>query len=408
MAPGAPGTSGIIPRKYKSGSIIYFEGDRSEDIYILKSGRVILTSIKLDTGEEIKEEVKQGEFFGVKSSLGKYPREETAQTVGDTIVLIMSLSDFERLVLRNINVVRKMLRVFSNQLRRVGKMVRSVLGETDEINPEKELFRIGEYYYKKGVLNQAKYAFKKYIEYYPDTEYSGTARERIKSIDSGQTYSGAADTGIDSSTGIESDGEGLDDFTFDEIGISDDSPESHTVSDGGIPDFDETSGKESELSGEMDDFLSDDSESLDDFSFDEPGGDDLSEFASVIEMYNTAKDLYSSDKYADALELYQTIMKSKDIDRSDQKEAFENAHFEAGKCHLKLGNIKEALAGFGSVIKNFPDSGNVKKAVYNIGEIFEKANQKEKALSYFNKVLNILPMDEINENAMKKIKQLQA
>src|SRR5271157_2824716 len=102
----ASGPSGVITRSYKSGSIIYFEGDKSEYIYILKSGKVVLTSLKLDTGEEVKEEVRQGEFFGVKSSLGKYPREETAQTMGNTQVLVLTPADFERLVLNNSNVVR--------------------------------------------------------------------------------------------------------------------------------------------------------------------------------------------------------------------------------------------------------------------------------------------------------------
>ncbi|HOQ13094.1 MAG TPA: cyclic nucleotide-binding domain-containing protein [Spirochaetota bacterium] len=101
--------SGIRTRTYKSGSIIYFEGDKSEYIYILKSGRVFLTYTKVDTGEEVKEEVRQGEFFGVKSALGRYPREETAQTVGETIVVILTLADFERMILRNVNIVRKML-----------------------------------------------------------------------------------------------------------------------------------------------------------------------------------------------------------------------------------------------------------------------------------------------------------
>ena len=129
MTTASPQSSGIVPRSYKSGSIIYFENDKSEYCYVLKSGRVILTSIKLDTGEEVKEEVRVGEFFGVKSALGKYPREETAQTIGETVVLVFPLVEFERLVLRNANVVRKMLRVFSNQLRRIGKMVRSVMGD---------------------------------------------------------------------------------------------------------------------------------------------------------------------------------------------------------------------------------------------------------------------------------------
>ena len=115
MASGFQG--GIITRGYKSGSIIYFEGDKSENIYILKSGRVLLTFTKIDTGEEVTEDVRQGEFFGVKSALGKYPREETAQTIGETTVLVLSMADFERMILRNVIVVSKMLRVFSNQLR---------------------------------------------------------------------------------------------------------------------------------------------------------------------------------------------------------------------------------------------------------------------------------------------------
>jgi CRP-like cAMP-binding protein len=105
------------------------------NIYILKSGRVFLTYTKVDTGEEVKEEVRQGEFFGVKSALGRYPREETAQNVGETIVVILTLADFERMILRNVNIVRKMLRVFSNQLRRIGKAVRTVLGESENVNP---------------------------------------------------------------------------------------------------------------------------------------------------------------------------------------------------------------------------------------------------------------------------------
>ena len=121
--------SGITTRGYKSGSIIYFEGDKSEYIFILKQGRVILTSNKIEQGEivETKEEIKPGEFFGVKSSLGKYPRDETAQTFGDTIVLVLTLADFETLVLKNVNVVKKMLRVFSNQLRKIGKINRETI-----------------------------------------------------------------------------------------------------------------------------------------------------------------------------------------------------------------------------------------------------------------------------------------
>jgi len=171
---------------YKSGSIIYFEGDKSEFIYILKSGKLMLKSTNLNSGEEMIESVKLGEFFGVKSALGKYPREETAQTIGDTVVLVLTLQDFERLILKNVEVVKKMLRVFSNQLRRIHKNVRSAMSSHEAINPSTELYKIGEYYYKAGVAAQASYAFKKYLDYYPDNEFAAEAAKRIEAIKNGQ------------------------------------------------------------------------------------------------------------------------------------------------------------------------------------------------------------------------------
>ena len=151
------GVGKVTTRSYKSGSVVYFEGDKSEYIYILKAGKVLLTYLKPETGEEVKEHIKPGEFFGVKSALGRYPREETAQTLTDVIVLVLTLADFETIVLGNIAVVKKMLSVFSNQLRRIGKAQREVLGETNVVNPEAELFKIGEYYFRTQKYSQALY-----------------------------------------------------------------------------------------------------------------------------------------------------------------------------------------------------------------------------------------------------------
>ena len=61
-----------MPRavQYSKGSIIYFAGDKDERIYILQTGCVILTSIDVETGNPVTERVKNGEFFGDKSSVG--------------------------------------------------------------------------------------------------------------------------------------------------------------------------------------------------------------------------------------------------------------------------------------------------------------------------------------------------
>ncbi len=406
MANQGAAPSGITTRVYKSGSIIYFEGDKSEFIYVLKTGRVFLTSTKLDTGEEVKEDVRQGEFFGVKSSLGKYPREETAQTIGETTVLSFTLADFERLILRNVNVVRKMLRVFSNQLRRIGKTVRSVLGEGEDIDPAIELFRIGEYYYKAGVFQQAQYAFKKYMEYYPDSQYAAAAMERIKAIGSGNTD--VSDGGMDSSQDsvAVSDDQGGDDFSFDDNSSSsddsdsmfdfDDSSSDSSDSLDSFGDTDSFSGETTALGNEMDDFLSDfdDSEML--------GEDSVGDGKS---LFDKASGMFESGDYSGAIENYEKLIMDNGFKESNL-DLFQKSHVEVGRCHLKLREQKEALTTFTTVIKEYPGSGSAKEAFFYVGTIFESVNKNDKALAYYKKVAGLPPEDSFSQMAKKKISQL--
>jgi CRP-like cAMP-binding protein len=139
-----------VARNYKPGSIVYFENDKSsEEIYILQNGKVALVSSAIDTDEEIRETISDGEFFGVKSSLGKYPREETAQVLTPTVVLVVTQEEFEQMVMKNFRVLIKMLKVFSNQLRRIGKKVRDIMHKGEPKMPSTELYFIGEYYFKQ-------------------------------------------------------------------------------------------------------------------------------------------------------------------------------------------------------------------------------------------------------------------
>jgi tetratricopeptide (TPR) repeat protein len=405
MSNGAGGPSGIITRTYKSGSIIYFEGDKSEYIYILKAGKVFLTTIKLDTGEEYKEEVRQGEFFGVKSALGKYPREDTAQTMGNTTVLVLTPADFERLVLKNANVVKKMLRVFSNQLRRIVKMERSVLGENEIVNPDAELFKIGEYYYKMGVEKHAQYAYKRYMEYYPDGEHASLAMKRVRAIDAGEPAPpdiGGHDAGPVPAPPKQA--AGGDDFSFDE-------PDSRSKD---MIDFDDSAHEDeapakgasagsTSLSSEMDDFFADTkSPGLDDFGLDDAGASD-----SPRELSEAGDASFTKGNFSLALDFYQKIISLNKTSGPDEKKLYEKAHFDTGRCYMELGKPKEALDLMSKVLRNFTGSPYVKPAIFHIGMIFESVNQKDKAITYYNKVLNMSPKDKLNSDALTKIKQLQ-
>jgi CRP-like cAMP-binding protein len=54
--------------QYKANSIIFFKGDISDKIFILKNGQVSLNYTDIETGQEIHDLIKTGEFFGRRES----------------------------------------------------------------------------------------------------------------------------------------------------------------------------------------------------------------------------------------------------------------------------------------------------------------------------------------------------
>jgi len=154
------------PMQYKAGSLIYFQGDPADKAFILQAGKVNLTYQDIETGQDVHDLVQQGEFFGVKSALGRYPREENAMAIQDATVMAFTVPEFEALALQNTRIIMKMLKVLSNQLRKIHKQVSSLMA-TGEQNPETGLFSVGEYYLKTNNYSQARYIFSRYLTYYP-------------------------------------------------------------------------------------------------------------------------------------------------------------------------------------------------------------------------------------------------
>ncbi len=166
--------------RYRANSIIYFKGDKSDRIYILNSGKVSLNYTDIETGQEVHDLIKTGEFFGVRSALGRYPREETAVVLQDSAVIEFSVPEFEQLISKNTRIIMKMLRVFSNQLRRIHKQVQNLLYAEEQVDPETGLFKIGEYYMSNKRYHQALYAYRRYLVYYPTGAHAAEATKKIE------------------------------------------------------------------------------------------------------------------------------------------------------------------------------------------------------------------------------------
>jgi TolA-binding protein len=167
------------PFQYRSGSLIYFQGDPADKIYILQTGKINLVYQDIETGVDVKDSVQPGEFFGVKSALGRYPREENAVTLSDTTVMIFTVPEFEAVAMANTRIIMKMLKVFSNQMRRVHKQVSKVMAK-EEQPPADGLYNVGEFYLKNKRFSHAKHVFSRYLTFYPSGKNALQASKNLE------------------------------------------------------------------------------------------------------------------------------------------------------------------------------------------------------------------------------------
>src|SRR5574344_3105412 len=155
--------------QYTKGSIIYFSGDRDERVFILQQGIVILTSTDIETGVPVTEQIRNGEFFGVKSALGRFRGEETATVLTDTLVVAMTVQEWSSDVCSSDLVILKMLRVFSNQLRQIHKKTESILNkENKDANPQTGMISVAQSFYDDEQYRSACDVCIKFLTRYPD------------------------------------------------------------------------------------------------------------------------------------------------------------------------------------------------------------------------------------------------
>lgn len=349
--------AGPIIRTYKAGSIVYFEKDRAEDIYVLQNGRVILTYMSVDSKMEIKEDVKLGEFFGVKSALGRYPREETAQVIGGASILVFKLADFEVFVANKTHLILKMMKVFSSQLRQIHGKVRENLGQFgDQKSPAFELMNVAEVFHKTANFEHAVYAYNKYLAHYPGGPYAGRAQELAKIASRSSMFP-----------------MNMPELVYEMERRSEPPRPTPTVS----PNPAATSTRIQAL------------------------GTDL----SIVDSVTEADDSYESGDFQAALNAYKPLLTMPPVSPGDDK-YIERAYFFYGMSQLKLEQWDAAYGSLSAYVKKYPKGERVKEAIYNLGFVSESKGEKDKAIMLYKKVTSLPPTDEFTSKANSEIARL--
>ncbi len=161
-----------MPRvmQYSKGSIPYFSGDRDERVFILQKGILLLSSQDIETGKTVTEQVKPGEFFGVKSALGHFPREESATVLSDCSVVVLTVQEFENLFSGNKQIIMKMLKVFSGQLRQIHRKINAILNSAP-VDQQTGMLEVAKSFYAEEQFRSCCDVCIKILKRFPDTSY---------------------------------------------------------------------------------------------------------------------------------------------------------------------------------------------------------------------------------------------
>ncbi len=169
---------------FKPASYIIIENKKDHDFFfIIRSGKVKITSSVQALTREQPPVLKEGDFFGVIGSMTGHVRNETAVALEQTSLIAVKKSQFGFLIQKNAPLALKIIKSFSKDLRNLNQELakRTTKGDATSESPE-NIFYNGEYYFKNDQPNIAAYIYLQYLRLHPEGQFVTEAKERLESI----------------------------------------------------------------------------------------------------------------------------------------------------------------------------------------------------------------------------------
>ncbi|MGL4524025.1 MAG: cyclic nucleotide-binding domain-containing protein [Spirochaetia bacterium] len=326
--------------RYATNSVVYFKGDRTDFFYILKSGKVaVSTEEVVSPGSDATASSKQnfvvpGGFFGAQAFLGQVPQDETAVCVTPSEVIAFSSDEFDQMTQSNNELVFRILRIFSLEMTEAHRRVIELLSNKvllEQTPPEEGFFNVASYFFRGRYYSQAIMAMERYLEQYPDGQYVKICKERIAEAET-------------------------------KIGTAYDS------------------------SNKM--------------SFKSTAADQATTVITEAETaYKEALALFQQEKYAPCLLKFSRVLREQDS--SDYQSYIPPSMYYSGMAFVNLNKIEEAIEQFGQLMQRYPKYEKFTDAMYQLASCYEKQGDKVRSKMLYEKLLLILPADSPLRNSIK-------
>ena len=113
-------------KTYPRHSIIINEGDLSDTLYIILTGKAKVYVSEADGREVTLSILGPGEFFGELSLIDEAPRSASVATLESTSLSLVSKVGFQQCIKKNPEIALKLMRVLSHRIRSLTESVKSL------------------------------------------------------------------------------------------------------------------------------------------------------------------------------------------------------------------------------------------------------------------------------------------
>ncbi len=113
----------VDERAFERGEMVLLEGEPSEAIYFVKSGRVKVFKTSPEGKEQVLRIMKPGESFNEVPVFDGGPNPASAETLDPSVLFLLYADDMQRLIVNNPTISRNVIHVLASRLRHLVGLV---------------------------------------------------------------------------------------------------------------------------------------------------------------------------------------------------------------------------------------------------------------------------------------------
>jgi CRP-like cAMP-binding protein len=141
-------TAFLDERTYNSGDIVFAEGDKGTEMFIVQEGKVVVTR-KVAGADVFLATLERGDFFGEMALLESLPRSATCRALGNTRLLAIRSGELLMKIRRDPTFAVEMLQHMSRRIRYLDEQIAEAMESEKVSREELERARAGSEYPEK-------------------------------------------------------------------------------------------------------------------------------------------------------------------------------------------------------------------------------------------------------------------